>query len=99
MRGGKFYVFGGQQDVPAGAPDEAAFLNDLWCFDLQNRKWTPCDCCFSSHAGTDTDTGAHSYSVKAGNPHWTQIEYDQSAPTPPKRTGHTIVTYADCLYL
>lgn len=37
MRGSKFYVFGGQQDVPPGAPDDAAFLNDLWCFDLQNR--------------------------------------------------------------
>jgi len=38
MRGGKFYIFGGQQDVPLGAPDEDAFLNDLWCFDLQNRR-------------------------------------------------------------
>lgn len=38
MRGSKFYIFGGQQDVPPGAPDDAAFLNDLWCFDLQNCK-------------------------------------------------------------
>lgn len=41
MRGSKFYVFGGQQDVPPGAPDDAAFLNDLWCFDLQNCTSTP----------------------------------------------------------
>lgn len=38
MKGSKFYIFGGQQDVPPGAPDDAAFLNDLWCFDLQNCK-------------------------------------------------------------
>jgi hypothetical protein len=38
IRASKFYIFGGQQDVPEGAPDEAAFLNDLWCFDLQNCK-------------------------------------------------------------
>ena len=38
MLGSKFYIFGGSQDVPPGAPEDAAYMNDLWCFDLQHRE-------------------------------------------------------------
>jgi hypothetical protein len=37
--------------------------------------------------------------VKAGKPHWQQIQYAPDSPMPPKRTGHTMVNYADKLYV
>lgn len=92
MRGSKFYVFGGQQDVPPGAPDDAAFLNDLWCFDLQN--------CMSNGWRQDEECSLTSqFAVKAGKPHWQQIQYAADTPAPPKRTGHTMVNYSDKLYV
>lgn len=37
--------------------------------------------------------------VKAGTPKWTRIEFPEGTSIPPKRTGHTTVTYGDCVYV
>lgn len=37
--------------------------------------------------------------VKLGQPRWNFVEYGDSNVRPPKRTGHTLVTHGDCLYV
>ncbi|KAK4704660.1 hypothetical protein P7C70_g1551, partial [Phenoliferia sp. Uapishka_3] len=37
--------------------------------------------------------------LKAGSPKWTFIDYNPGAVVPPKRTGHTTVTFGDSIYV
>lgn len=40
-----------------------------------------------------------SATVKSGAPKWSYLELPPTAPAPSKRTGHTAVTYGDCIYV
>lgn len=42
---------------------------------------------------------AKKHKVKLGQPRWSFVEYAPGAVVPPPRTGHTCVTYGDCLYM
>ncbi|GAA5904740.1 uncharacterized protein JCM6883_003890 [Sporobolomyces salmoneus] len=37
--------------------------------------------------------------LKLGQPRWSFVEYAPGAVVPPPRTGHTCVTFGDCLYI
>ena len=75
--------------VFGGQTDDGSFLNDLWSFDLQKCKFIIHMSIYSSLM--------YPFSVKAGMPSWTQLIL--SDPLPPRRTGHTSVTYGDMIYM
>ena len=85
MVGSKFYIFGGQSD-------DGSFLNDMWSFDLQKRK--PGDSSLEHYS-----CNRSLLTVKAGNAHWTELQPCSDSSSPPKRTGHTIITFGDNIYV
>jgi len=96
MVGSKFFVFGGQTDEPVNSQNPSAvvggFKNDLCWFDLQKRELVSLLFCFDS---ADSNMSV----VKLGQPRWSFVEYAPGAVVPPPRTGHTCVTFGDCLYM
>jgi hypothetical protein len=97
MVGSKFFVFGGQTDEPVNSQNPSAvvggFKNDLCWFDLQKRELVAL---FSFDSNPLTQS---CFIVKLGQPRWSFVEYAPGAVVPPPRTGHTCVTFGDCLYM
>lgn len=85
MCGNKFMMFGGQVD--------GEFLNDLWCFDLQSRKFLACP------PLAWLLTLAFFVLVVRGTSAWEQLTPIPGNEPPPRRTGHVLVTYENKIYM